>query len=112
MVKTWLAWLKPVSRPLPVVLALPAPAPLGPVPMSANERQWAEIEALMLLPTVEPDYERHVYPAHTANLVDGGLWMAEVWPLTWGRYDDNTRELLAGCWLGKRQDVKQGELIS
>lgn len=70
------------------------------------------LEALMCLPTVEPDYQHHTYPYGTANLVDGGKWLADVWPMTWGKYDDNTRELTAGIWLGKRADLQHGELVS
>ena len=78
MLRAWLRWLRPVSRPLPMVLALPAPTPLVPMRPNAtpNARQWIEIEALMLLPTVEPDYGSHIYPPDTANLVDGGAWLA------------------------------------
>lgn len=75
-------------------------------------RRWLQLEALMCLPTVEPDYSNHTYPYGTADLVDGGKWLADVWPDSWGHYDDNTRELTAGIWLGKRADLQHGELVS
>lgn len=69
------------------------------------------LEALMLLPTVEPDYRGHRRPA-AATLAAATVWLLLHDPATWTRVPGLYRWCVAKELLARREMADAGELVS
>lgn len=104
MLRFWLAWLAPVSRPLPVVLALPAP--VADLPPALPSYRWLSLEALVRLPTVEPARAGYVRDAADCDTVtDLTKWMVYERSAGWWRTDRHAVRTAAVYWLAMRERV-------
>lgn len=97
MLVWWLRGLRPTRRGVRASLLPPRPC--------------LSLEALLLLPTVEPDYTRHVRP-DAPNYAAAAWWLQTVWNQAWGHESDLYRECVAASLLGKRQMADARELMS
>lgn len=108
-------WLRVVEGALRRHIASCSACSASQAARGAAERprppECLSLEALMLAPTVEPDYTRHVRP-DAPNYAAAAWWLQTVWPHAWGHESDLYRECVAASLLARREMVAARELMS